>query len=261
MVAQSIARRIVIMEGFLGFTYNNKHSKDFGIIRVISGNRMKEDLLPEITDITQNIEGADGLLYYGSNYKKRDFAIEYAFDGMTEAQKKALQKWLGDGQIHELEFDEKPEIKYQAKVTGKATLSHIPFDENGQTIYKGEGTIVFTCYQPFGKKKITATPASNTYTFGTDSVRAMYPKITFTNLNNELIIRKGTSAGEQLIKIDGNSINKEISIDCEKFLIYDNNGNLYNDTIRSGDFFSVNPGDTLYFSVEPSEIVYNELYY
>jgi hypothetical protein len=32
---------------FLGFTFRGKHSSDFGIIRVINGNRLKENLTPE----------------------------------------------------------------------------------------------------------------------------------------------------------------------------------------------------------------------
>jgi hypothetical protein len=32
---------------FLGFTFNRHHSSEFGIIRVINGDRLKEDLTPE----------------------------------------------------------------------------------------------------------------------------------------------------------------------------------------------------------------------
>ena len=38
---------------------------------------------------------------------------------------------------------------YSAKVTGTPQLKTICFDESGKRIYKGEGTIQFTCYYPF----------------------------------------------------------------------------------------------------------------
>jgi hypothetical protein len=43
---------------------------------------------------------------------------------------------------------------YKAKVTGTATIKHIPFAE-GETnrIYKGEGTIQFTCYDPYARSR------------------------------------------------------------------------------------------------------------
>jgi hypothetical protein len=31
---------------FLGFTYDNKHSSDFGIVRTSNGSRFEENLLP-----------------------------------------------------------------------------------------------------------------------------------------------------------------------------------------------------------------------
>jgi hypothetical protein len=38
-------------------------------------------------------------------------------------------------------FDERPYKIYRAKVTGTATIKHIPFDEKNGRIYKGAGTI------------------------------------------------------------------------------------------------------------------------
>jgi hypothetical protein len=56
-----------------------------------------------------------------------------------------FRKIFGDKQVHPLVFDECPYKTYQAKVTGTATLKHIPFcvEEDGseKRIYKGEGTI------------------------------------------------------------------------------------------------------------------------
>ena len=76
---------------------------------------------------------------------------------MTEEQLRDLRTHLSDKQVHSLVFDEAPYKAYQAKVTGTATLKHVPFfdEKSGERIYKGEGTIQFTCYQPYAvcKKK------------------------------------------------------------------------------------------------------------
>jgi hypothetical protein len=73
-----------------------------------------------------------------------------------------MKDWLNGTGIHELSFDERTEVKYSAKVTGTPSLKFICFDENytvqegdvlvtkTRNIYKGEGTIQFTCYFPFG---------------------------------------------------------------------------------------------------------------
>jgi phage-related protein len=95
--------------------------------------------LPESVDITQSVEGMDGTLYYGTNYKKRDFTVDFAFDNLDEDGKLKLQKWLSVNKICDLEFDEKPGIKYSAKITGKTVVTFLPFDSQNGTIYKGEG--------------------------------------------------------------------------------------------------------------------------
>lgn len=39
---------------------------------------------------------------------------------------------------------------YNAKVTGTPQIKTICFDEDGKRIYKGEGSVQFTCYYPYG---------------------------------------------------------------------------------------------------------------
>jgi hypothetical protein len=47
-------------------------------------------------------------------------------------------------------FDEMPFKKYYAKVTGSASIKHIPFAEGATNrVYKGEGSIQFTAYDPY----------------------------------------------------------------------------------------------------------------
>ena len=136
---------------YIGFTFNNTHSSSLGIVRTSDGSRFNENLLPTIQDKTVQVPGGDGTYYFGSFYTQKQFNIPFAFDSLTEEQFAALKRWLGDKQIHELIFDELPYKAYQAKITGSATIKHIPFDENGRRIYKGEGSVQFTAYYPYAK--------------------------------------------------------------------------------------------------------------
>jgi hypothetical protein len=59
---------------------------------------------------------------------------------------------FGDKQIHDLIFDEVPYKIYSAKVTGSATIKYLVFEEkNNKRVYKGEGSVQFTCYNPFAR--------------------------------------------------------------------------------------------------------------
>lgn len=140
----------VLKGDFIGFTYNGKHSSDLGIVRTSNGSRFDENLLPTMQDKTAQVPGGDGTYYFGSYYTVRPFSISFAFDSLTEEQLAFLKSHFGDKKIHDLIFDERPYKIWKAKVTGSATMKHIPFAE-GETnrIYKGEGTIQFTCYQPY----------------------------------------------------------------------------------------------------------------
>ena len=152
---------------FLGFSYGTKtdgtpmHSSDLGIVRTSNGSRFDENLLPTMQDKTVQVPGGDGTYYFGSYYTQRQFSVPFAFDDLTEEEFKLLKKHFGGKEIRDLFFDEKPDRIYSAKVTGTATIKHIPFNENGMTIYKGEGSIQFTCYYPFARATSPQTGGVN----------------------------------------------------------------------------------------------------
>ena len=145
------------MGDYIGFTYGDKHSSELGIVRVSDGSRFNENLLPTMQDKTVQIPGGDGAYYFGSYYTQKQFSISFAFDDLTEKEIATLRRHFGDKKIHDLIFDETPYKAYQAKVTGTATLKYLVFDDGPgkERIYKGEGTIQFTCYNPFARCTIT----------------------------------------------------------------------------------------------------------
>lgn len=137
---------------YIGFTFNGVHSSELGIVRTSEGSRFNESLLPAIQDKVVQVPGGDGAYYFGSNFTQKQFNISYAFEALTEVQLARIKKLFGDKKIHDLIFDEIPYKVYQAKVTGSASIKHIPFEE-GVTgrVYKGEGSIQFTAYIPFAR--------------------------------------------------------------------------------------------------------------
>ena len=135
---------------YIGFTFNGVHSDTLGIKRTSEGSRFNENLLPTIQDKTVQVPGGDGMYHFGSYYTQKQFNISYAFDALTEEQLAEIKRVFGDKKIHELIFDEMPFKKYYAKVTGNASIKHIPFAEGATNrIYKGEGSIQFTAYDPY----------------------------------------------------------------------------------------------------------------
>lgn len=137
---------------YIGFSFNGVHSSELGIKRTSEGSRFNENLLPVIQDKTVQVPGGDGMYFFGSYYTQRQFNVSFAFDSMTEYQLAQFKRLFGDKKIHTLIFDEMPFKSYQAKVTGSATIKHIPFSEGvTNRVYKGEGSITFTAYYPYAK--------------------------------------------------------------------------------------------------------------
>ena len=141
---------------FIGFTYGGKHSiDDYGIYRTSDGSRYNDNLIPQLNDKTADIPGGDGQYYFYSTHKTKQFSIPIAFDSMTESTYRLVKQWLNGKNIEDLVFDEAPYKTYSAKVTGTPQLKTICFVEKGERIYKGEGTIQFTCYYPYAHTPTT----------------------------------------------------------------------------------------------------------
>lgn len=136
---------------FTGFWFNGTHSSLYNIVRVSGGSRYQDSLLPSISDQTVQVPGRDGTYYFGTYYTQRIFSISFAFDSLTEQKFRNMRKWLNSKQMGLLTFDETPYKSYQVKISDSGNIQYICFGETGQErIYKGEGTIQFTAYYPFG---------------------------------------------------------------------------------------------------------------
>ena len=134
---------------YTGFTYNGIHSSVFGITRRSSGKTYEENLVSSILDKATEKPGSDGSYHFYSSHSKREFVVNFAFYNITEEKKRLISELWNDGNIHDLIFDEAPYKVYSAKITGKSVMKEMPLEENGQRVYCGEGSFVFTCYYPY----------------------------------------------------------------------------------------------------------------
>ena len=150
---------------FMGFTFNGKHSYyDMGgVYCTIESNRITDNLSPELNDKTADVPGGDGMYYFGTTHKSKTIPVSFAFDHLTEAQLREWKRFCSGKEISDLIFDERPYKVYSAKMSGTSSMKYLCFDEyNASTrkydrVYKGEGTLQFTCYWPYAH-----TPDANT---------------------------------------------------------------------------------------------------
>lgn len=167
-------------QDFLDFKFGDHWASEYGLTRVSNGKRYDANITPTLTDKTVEVPGNDGMYFFSTYHKQRQFTVNVAFDHVTEVQLRAIRVWLSGKEIKDLIFVEDLEKdasgilqedrgrKYHAKVTGAPSFKYVPFDEisehlstnvtstssssdslTSQVIYKGEGTIQFTCYDPY----------------------------------------------------------------------------------------------------------------
>jgi predicted phage tail component-like protein len=193
---------------FLGFTFNGKHSYyDMGgVYCTIESNRITDNLSPELNDKTADVPGGDGMYYFGTTHKQKVIPVSFAFDHLTEAQLREWKKFCSGREISDLIFDERPYKVYSAKMTGTSSMKYLCFDEYNETtkeydrVYKGEGTLQFTCYWPYAHTPDENTKVSRTI-FGKDVFDADGKKL--TNYNDNIFTNKHQwSAASGLLSTD-----------------------------------------------------------
>lgn len=234
-----------VYEPFVGLTYNGVHSSTLGLYRVSDGSRYNEDLLPSFSDKTSERTGADGMYFFGSSYQQRNWSIEFAFDHVTKEQITTIKRILGAGMQEPkvLIFDEDrdwsehmgitssteelPIQKYfLAKVAQPPQLKTLCFDElddNGEIIeiYKGELTIEFISYTPFGYGKTNFFKLDSSNSFSCPSSEGKY--LNEGDLDQYPVI---------IIYKDEVDINKDVKIDI---FIENTGGNIIDNSSIDGE--------------------------
>ena len=140
--------RPVRYDDLTGFKFGDYHSSQFGLIRVSNGSRYNEYLLPTLKNTTTDVSGMEGTLYFGTQKTTRSFQVDMAFDSLTEEDIRDIREWLTVA--HSLIFDERPYIQYMCILNSAPQLKYLTFEENGERIYKGELSVNFVSYLPYG---------------------------------------------------------------------------------------------------------------
>ena len=140
--------RPVRYDDLTGFKFGDYHSSQFGLIRVSNGSRYNEYLLPTLKNTTTDVPGTEGTLYFGTQKTTRSFQVDMAFDSLTEEDIRDIREWLTGA--HSLIFDERPYIQYMCILNSAPQLKYLTFEENGERIYKGELSVNFVSYLPYG---------------------------------------------------------------------------------------------------------------
>ena len=140
--------RPVRYDDLTGFKFGDYHSSQFGLIRVSNGSRYNEYLLPTLKNTTTDVPGMEGTLYFGTQKTTRSFQVDMAFDSLTEEDIRDIREWLIGA--HSLIFDERPYIQYMCILNSAPQLKYLTFEENGERIYKGELSVNFVSYLPYG---------------------------------------------------------------------------------------------------------------
>jgi hypothetical protein len=101
---------------------------------------------------------------------------------LTKSDIDKLKEVFNGLEVKELIFDECPYKAYLARVSGQPTIKYIPFEgEDGEDIYKGEGTLNFTCYQPYAQTPTNETEIMKLHdSIGTKVYAGVYLKANTT---------------------------------------------------------------------------------
>lgn len=174
------------MSDFTGFRFNGKHSSELHIYRTSDGSRYNDNLVPNFNDVTAQIAGGDGMLYWESFYTSRQFTVPIAFDALTEVDYRALRNTFSGKTEGQLIFDEAPYKYYYVKMQNPPQLKTICFNVGGTRIYKGEGTLNFISYYPY---------ARSVYKFLNEYIDEDYPNKLEWSAASKLKATQGTYDG------------------------------------------------------------------
>ena len=94
------------MKPFIEFSFNGRSCADFHLVRVSDGSRYNDSIAITTTDTTAAVSGQDGTLFFNSYHKQRTFAIQVAFDSVTETDLRGIRNWLSGKNIGDLIFGE-----------------------------------------------------------------------------------------------------------------------------------------------------------
>jgi len=143
------------MAEFTGFYFDGIHSSTYHLYRTSNGSRYEEGIIPDFEDRSVSLVGTDGDLFGERRFKATPFTIPLAYDHLTEEDLKNIRRWLETENLKPFQFDERPYKTYFVKPSSRPVFNYLCFNEKNEQgiterIFKGEGSITFTAYDPLG---------------------------------------------------------------------------------------------------------------
>lgn len=156
-------------------TLDGKRIPDF-----VKVNSIEYSILPEITNNLLKIRGRNGYYNYGQDYGNRVFTVHITIiadkiNGVMSATRQ-LASWLNHKEPVNLIFDDEPDKYYIVLPDGDTNIT--------ETVNIGQGTIEFTCLDPFAygeTKFFQITPTSDEpFYFEVGGTAETFPEIELT---------------------------------------------------------------------------------
>ncbi len=190
----------------MGFKFNGVHSDTFGL-KV--KNYMKP-ILPPVSVSHYSVPNKAGGIINSYRLDPRDISIFTYFvetsDATFEDKVREIADWLYATVPKQLILDEEQDVYYNAILKGDTFLE--------QTLFIGNGDIVFTCHDPYAYEVtqdvtswVTGNSTANVSNEGTET----YPVISFTAWASSITISNITTGKE--LTLSGLTVGDVLSID------------------------------------------------
>lgn len=256
---------------FLSFTFDNINSSDLGIVRVSNGSRLQEGLLPSSNEQIIDVPGTGEKFFIRAWDEPMDREIEFAYEKLTEDGLRKIRNWLRKDKVGNFIFDEYPYKQYRGRIIDEIRLEFVPFDEDGITVYRGEGSFILRTYSPYarnvftdiGSKKILMdnglkVPPALTDTFNVmlgDGTARLYnagdvptrPLIKFKAIKNSgyqsfHIREAGTKTQEIVLDMTRLTIGKTYVLNCYSQSVYEDVTNIdVSGAAIAGTYLTIKP--------------------
>ena len=222
-------------DDYINFTFNGINSDELGLTRVSNGSRYTDSLTPSFKDTTVEIEGANGVIYFKTNYGTKEITVLTAFDHITEPQLRRIRQVFSGDDVHELSFYEAPYKVYNAKVSSAPNFEFVTFlEEEKETtidpetgaqvvtektvkVFKGECSISFVVFDSFAH-----TPSngkfldSSTYNEYTNLNEVLEEILSIAVFENTDVERSNPIRASQYLLLNGEAFTHASNLNYEK---------------------------------------------
>jgi hypothetical protein len=143
-------------QDFIDFTFDGLSITEFGMAAIMEGSRYSANLAPSFSNVIDNVNGKDGVDYYGTEVESLSISFTVMGDNITARQLNNFKQHFVPGKIGKLTTNEESYKYCYATLDKVPIFNFIPFDTittiNGvdypDILYKGDISLDFIVYDP-----------------------------------------------------------------------------------------------------------------